>query len=85
MKVLKGGLLATVAAGALVAALTSSVSAQEAVNPDQGVAQRTAEGYEPVGATVGSFRLLPKLEVVEEFNDNIFKEENDETDDDHQG
>lgn len=81
MKVLKGGLLATVAAGALVAALTSSVSAQEAVNPDQGVAQRTAEGYEPVGATVGSFRLLPKVEVVEEFNDNIFKEENDETDD----
>jgi hypothetical protein len=51
------------------------------VNPDQGVAERSAEGYDPVGMPVGSFRFFPKVDVVEEYNDNIYKSDNEESDD----
>lgn len=33
---------------------------------------RAAENYEPNGVPVGSFRLLPTLELDESFNDNIY-------------
>ncbi len=81
MSFLKGGLLSTVAAGAIAAAVVTPVQAQEQVNPDEGVAQRSAEGYNPIGMPVGSFRFFPKVEVVEDYNDNIYKSDNDESDD----
>lgn len=81
MSFLKGGLLSTAAAGAIAAAFAAPVHAQEQVNPDQGVTQRTAEGYEPVGMPVGSFRFFPKVEVEEEYNDNIYKSDSGESDD----
>jgi hypothetical protein len=65
VKFLKGGLLASVAVSAL--AVTFAASAQEQVNPDKAVTERTPEGYEPNGITVGSFRLYPKAEVSEEY------------------
>ncbi|WP_157831958.1 outer membrane beta-barrel protein [Thalassospira marina] len=79
MKFLKGGLLASVAVGALAVVLPAA--AQETVNPDQAVTQRAPEGYEPNGITVGSFRLYPKVEAAEEYNDNIYKSNTNETDD----
>lgn len=79
MKFLKGGLLASVAVSAL--AVTFAASAQEQVNPDKAVTERTPEGYEPNGITVGSFRLYPKAEVSEEYNDNIYKSNTNEKDD----
>lgn len=79
MKFLKGGLLASVAVGALAVVLPAA--AQEQVNPDQAVTERTPEGYEPNGITVGSFRLYPKVELEEEYNDNIFKSNTNEKDD----
>lgn len=79
MKFLKGGLLASVAVSALAVAFPAS--AQEQVNPDQAVTQRAPEGYEPNGITLGSFRLYPKVEAAEEYNDNIYKSNTNETDD----
>ncbi|RCK54058.1 hypothetical protein TH25_01555 [Thalassospira profundimaris] len=79
MKFLKGGLLASVAVGALTVVFPAA--AQESVNPDQAVTQRTPEGYEPNGIPVGSFRLYPKVEAAEEYNDNIYKSNTNEKDD----
>ena len=81
MSFLKGGLLSTVAAGSIAAAVSVPVHAQEQVNPNQSVTERTAEGYNPIGMPVGSFRFFPKVEVEEEYNDNIHKSNDTETDD----
>jgi hypothetical protein len=79
VKFLKGGLLASVAVGALAVAFPAT--AQEQVNPDKAVTERALEGYEPNGITLGSFRLYPKVEAAEEYNDNIYKSNTNETDD----
>ncbi len=47
----------------------------------QSVRDRARPGYDAVGVRAGSFLVLPKLDVSEQYNDNIYATESDEKSD----
>lgn len=44
-------------------------------------APRPGESYEPIGVRVGGFRLFPVLELIEQYDTNIFATQNNKQDD----
>jgi len=67
------------------AGLSSPVSAQENadqdVSPNTSVSERFTQTYGPAGVKAGGFTIFPTLSVAEIYDDNIFSETIDPTDD----
>src|SRR4051794_25286779 len=66
-----------VAAGLLAAAVLGDVAYAQAPDREPGserrsVLQKARPDYDPLGARVGSFLLLPAVEVRETYDSNIF-------------
>jgi hypothetical protein len=76
------GLLLTLLSGfAVGAAITiSGGGAAQAQEPQehQSVFERARPDYDPLGLHAGSFRIFPRAEVGEAYNDNIFATKNNE-------
>ncbi|MEQ1529934.1 MAG: outer membrane beta-barrel protein, partial [Methylococcales bacterium] len=61
--------------------IVSVANANEEPYPPETVLTRIRPELDPQGLRVHSFKFLPKLTVQEQFNDNIFSTNNDETSD----
>ncbi|NKB21191.1 MAG: outer membrane beta-barrel protein [Alphaproteobacteria bacterium] len=72
------------AVGALIAAISVGLATNAtAQNPQRGVevGDRSRNSYDPIGVRLGSFKLFPKLSISEDYDDNIFSEETNTSDD----
>lgn len=67
-------------ASTLATANWSAADAQTQPRPDD-LEPRKGESYEPVGVPLGGFRLFPQLELIEQYNTNIFATNRGKTDD----
>ncbi len=76
----KAGAVALVASTLATAGWSTKAEAQSQPRPDV-QEPRKGESYEPIGVPVGGFRLFPVLEVIEQYNTNIFATEHDKKDD----
>lgn len=72
-----GGLLKPVLSKSLPFA---ALAAYLAMLPPSSQALAQSEEYQPLGARIGGFLLYPKVEVQEEYNDNIFTTNKNEVD-----
>lgn len=74
--------LAPASALALVAAALAAAPWPTAAQPRPGTPDpRPGDSYEPIGVRLGGFRLFPVLELVEQYNSNIFATDNGTQDD----
>lgn len=72
--------LVAVPASLLALAAPGLGSAQEP-NPNVSVVDRPRPDFDALGIRAGSFLVFPEITVAEEFNDNVFAEEDDEDSD----
>lgn len=70
-----------VAAGAAFAQPTVTREQQRSTEAARALPTREPENFDPVGVRVGSFRLLPVIELQAEWNSNIYASERNEVDD----
>ena len=73
-------LLSGFAVGATMIAVGGTVRAQEPAR-NQSVFQRSRPDYDPLGVHAGAFRIFPRAEIGEAYNDNIFAVKNNEDSD----
>src|SRR4051794_37383798 len=73
-------LLSGFAVGATMIAVGGTVRAQEPAR-NQSVFQRARPDYDPLGVHAGAFRIFPRAEIGEAYNDNIFAVKNNEDSD----
>jgi hypothetical protein len=62
-------------AGVIALSAGSSALAQ-GVPANVSVADRSRPDYDPIGGRIGSFRLLPKVDLTAQYDDNVFADEN---------
>jgi hypothetical protein len=75
------GLTIGLAAGNAARADSAPSSTYIAVSEqDVGVMERARPDYDPKGIPLGGFRLFPKLDASANFDDNVYKQENAQSD-----
>jgi hypothetical protein len=70
-----------VAAGTALAQPTVTREQQRSTEAPRALPTRDPENFDPQGVRVGSFRLLPNVELRTEWNSNIYASERNEIDD----